>query len=360
MDPFCRRRGADRKTAVFPRHVPSTSPLLSGIRLTLADVTRLGHPSPMGFPPPPPDGPPPPPEQSGGFGPPQGFGPPPPPQGDGGYGQPAQPAQPYGYPQQGGQPAQPYGYPQQAPGYGPPGQPGPPAPPGGYGYGDPQQGFGYPPPPPPPNHKKRNAWIAVGTVVVVGAIIGGVIAASGGDDKKKNTADDKPTHSLSGLPSGLPTDTDLPTPSFTIPSIDPSLDLPTDLPTDLPSDDSTDGDQKLVPYVVLSPGTCFDAPTLTPSVSEVTKRSCSSAHDAQVVANETLTGTFSSDSEIQSKALQLCTKDAEKHLPSDGRTYYPYALFPKLVTFELQGKKTVTCSLTRNNGTSGTKLYSKL
>ena len=111
---------------------------------------------------------------------------------------------------------------------------------------------------------------------------------------------------------------------------------------------------------MLSPGTCFDAPTLSPSVAEVTKRSCSSAHDAQVVANETLSGSYSTDSELQSAALKLCTADAKKHLPSDGKLYYPYALFPKLITYEVQDKKTVTCSLTRNNGTTGTKLYSKL
>lgn len=234
-------------------------------------------------------------------------------------------------------------------------------PPAGYGYpGDPQ-GFGYQPPP-PPNNTKRNVWLAVGAVVVIGAIVGGVAVASSGGDKKKN-ADDKPTHSvsISGLPTGLPT------PSFTLPTDlptdDPTLDLPTDLPTGddtgLPTDPSSP-DEKLVPYVSLKPGVCFDAPSLTSTVSEVTKRSCSSAHDAQVVANETLSGTFSTDAEIQSKALSLCQTDARKHLPHDGREYYPYALFPKLITYELQGKKTVTCSLTRNNGSNHTKLYSKL
>jgi hypothetical protein len=314
----------------------------------------------MGFPPPPPDGPPPPPEQGGGFGPPQGFGPPPPPPppGEGGYGAPQQPggAQPYGYPQQpDGQ--QPYGYPQQGQqggGYGQPGPPGPPGAPPGYGYpGAP--GFGYQPPPPPPNNTKRNVWLAVGAVVVVGAIVGGIAVATSGGGKKKQ-ADDKPTHTISGLP----------TPSFTVPtdlpSGDPSLGLPTDLPTGdvggLPTGDPSPS-EKLVPYLSLKPGTCFDAPSLTPTVSTVTKRSCSSAHDAQVVANETLSGTFDTDADIQSKALSLCQSDAHKHLPHDGHAYYPYALFPKLITYELQDKKTVTCSLTRNNGKNGTKMYSK-
>ena len=63
---------------------------------------------------------------------------------------------------------------------------------------------------------------------------------------------------------------------------------------------------------------------------------------------------------IQNAALELCTADAKKHLPADGQLYYPYALFPKLITYEVQSRKTVTCSLTRNNGSTGTKLYSKL
>ncbi|HEY5836913.1 hypothetical protein [Streptomyces sp.] len=305
----------------------------------------------MGFPPPPPNGPPPPPDQGGGFGPPQGFGPPPPPPPSGGvpgYGYPQQGGEPYGYPQQGGN--DPYGYPQGG-GYGPPGQPGPPLPPG---YGYPQQGGAYPPPPPPPNNGKRNAWIAIGAVVVIGAIIGGVALAVGSDSKKDDTA--KPTGNPSiTLPSDLPSS--LPTPTFTLPTETPSLDLPTDLPSYTPSATPT---EKVVPYVVLAPGKCFDAPTLSPTVDEVTTRSCSSAHDAQVVANETLSGSFSSDTEIQNKALELCTADARKHLPADGRTYYPYALFPKLVTYQLQSRKTVTCSLTRNNGTNGKKLYSPL
>lgn len=332
---------------------------VSDIRCSLADVTRMGHPASMGFPPPPPNGPTPPPDQGGGFGPPQGFGPPPPPPPSGGG---------YGYPQQAG--GDPYGYPQQPGGYGPPVPPGPPMPPGGgyggypggpAGPGGPPGPGGYPPPPPPPNNKKRNTWIAVGVVVVVGAIIGVAVASSGGGDDKKDDA--KPKNSISGLPSGFPTGlpTDLPSSDDSLPSDDPSLDVPT-IPsfTEPETEPTPTSTEKIVPYVVLSPGQCFDAPTLTPSVDKVTTRSCSSAHDAQVVANETLSGSFTSDEEIQQKALELCTADAKKHLPHDSRTYYPYALFPKLVTYQLQDRKTVTCSLTRNNGTTGTKLYSTL
>jgi hypothetical protein len=310
----------------------------------------------MGFPPPPPEGSPPPPDQGGGFGPPQGFGPPPPqPPEGGGYGYPQQGGgQNYGYPQQ--QPPQgPYG--QQQGGYGQPGPPGPPAPPGAYGY--PQGPGGYPPPPPPPNNNKRNALIAVAAILVIGGIGTAVALSGGGDDKNDAKPTGKP--SISGLPSDMPSMPSFsaaPVPSFTLPSDTPTFDTPSDDPfTDLPTSTPT---EKVVPYVVLSPGKCFDAPTLTPTVDAVTTRSCHSAHDGQVVANETLTGTFTDDSDIQSKALELCTADAKKHLPADGRLYYPYALFPKLSTYELQGRKTVTCSLTLNNGSNSKKLYSPL
>jgi hypothetical protein len=336
------------------------------IRCSLADVTGMGHPACMGFPPPPHNGPPPPPDEGGGFGPPQGFGPPPPPPPPGGgtygypqqggadpYGHPQQGADPYGHPQQGADPyghpqqgADPYGHPQQGAGYGQPGPPGPPVPPGGFGY-PPGGPGGYPPP--PPNNTKRNGWIAVGVVVVIGAIIAGVVVAGGKDGTNDDAKPKTPVSTVPALPTDLPT---------------PGITLPSDIPTDPTGDPDATADpapsEKLVPYVVLAAGQCFDAPTLSPSVTKVTTRSCSSPHDAQVVANETLSGTFTSDREIQQKALDLCTADAKKHLPADGQYYYPYVLYPKLVTYQLQNRRTVTCSLTKNNGTTGKKLYSKL
>ncbi|SHL82704.1 hypothetical protein [Actinacidiphila paucisporea] len=291
----------------------------------------------MGFPPPPHNGPPPPPEQGGGFGPPpQGFGPPPPADG---YGPP--PADGYGYPPQGG-------------GYGPPGPPGPPVPPAGYGY--PGGGYpgGYPPPQPPRKHTKRNVWIAVGAVAVVGAVVGGIAASGGGSDKP--SAKDTPKAStLTTLPT-IPT---VPMPTFTLPSDFPSLDLPTDFPSssDEPRPSATSGEE--MPYVVVDPGKCFDAPSMTPGISTVRTVSCSSAHDAQAIANKTLSGTFATEDAIEKKAFALCEADATKHAPAGG-DYYSYVLFPQLITYQLQGRNTVTCSLTLNDGTNGKKLHSKL
>lgn len=303
----------------------------------------------MGFPPPPHDGPPHHPEHGGGFGPPQGFGPPPPP-GDG-FGPPPPPADGYGYPQQGG--------------YGPPGPPGPPVPPGGYGYpGGGYPGGGYPPPQPPPNHTKRNVWIAVGAVVVVGAVVAAVAVSSGGGSDDKPSADKtaRPSSALTAMPTvptiPMPSFT-LPTPSFTLPTDFPSLDLPTDLPSSTDQPDPSDSPGSEVPYVVVDPGKCFNAPSMTHTISTVQTVSCTSAHDAQSIANKTLSGSFTSDDAIQEKAFSLCEADASKHAPAGG-DYYEYVLYPQLITYQLQGRKTVTCALTLNDGTNDKKLHSKL
>jgi hypothetical protein len=202
-------------------------------------------------------------------------------------------------------------------------------------------------------------WIAVGAVVVVGAIIGGVVAAnSGGDDGKKPVAG----HSTITMPSlsHVPTDLDIPT-DF------PSLDLPTDLPSD-DSDDSGDGGtgepsasptDKEVPYVSVDPGKCFNAPSMTHTLDKVTTVSCSSPHDAQSIANKTLTGTFTDDQEIEDKAFDLCKADAKAHVPADGKSYYEYVLYPQLITYELQKRDTITCALSLNDGSNNKKLTRK-
>lgn len=224
-------------------------------------------------------------------------------------------------------------------------------PPGG-GYGYPQGGGPYPPPPGGGNNNGRNAAIAIGAVVVVGAIIAGIVlATSGGDDKKPNALDTTASSSSSTSSS--------PSPSVTLPTDLPSLDIPTDLPTTGSSSSGPD----LVPYVVLNPGKCFDHPGLDSSVSVVTTRSCSSPHDGEVVANETLTGSFTTETELQAKVLKLCEPDAKKRLariPADGKTYYYYALYPSLMTYQIQKRDTISCSLTLSNKVDGKKLTKAL
>lgn len=269
----------------------------------------------MGFPPPPPNGPTPP-GQGGGFGPPQGYGPPtpPPPPGDGGY----------GYPQGG---------------YGPPNPPGPPVPPGG-GYGGWYQGPGGPYPPPGGGNGGRNAAIAIAGVVLAAAVIGGVVLI--GSNTQEDTADDSPTGTVTAT---TPTETATPTETDPFPTVEPT--------TASPAPD-------FVRYVVLDPGQCFDSPGIGGEVTQVTDRSCSSPHDAEVIANKTLSGGFTSDLEIQKEALALCKPEASKRIPSDGRDYYNYALFPKLETYKYQHRNKITCSLSLSDGSNHRKLTKKL
>lgn len=281
----------------------------------------------MSFPPPPQD-----PHGSGaagsggGFGPPQGFGP------------PEQPGPPQGY----GYPGQPGG------GFGQP--PGPGGPPGG--PGQPPYGGG-PQPPPGGNNGAKVAAIVVGAVLVLGLAVGGVILATG-DDDGDDKADSKNTPSASSEPSGRESDTG---PSPEESSEDPETEEPTEEPT--PDASSSD----LVPFVVLDPGQCFDHPSLSSDVTEVTKRSCDGPHNGEVIANDKLTGSFSTEKDLQAKVLELCKADATERLktiPQDGRNYYFYAIYPSLDTYKERGQDTISCSLTLSNSLDGTKLTKPL
>lgn len=270
----------------------------------------------MSFPPPPHNAQPSP-EQGGGFGPPpQGFGPPPPP-GDG-FGPPPS-DNGYGYPPQGG------------------------AFPGG----------AFPPPQPPRNNTKRNVWIAVGSVAAVGAIV--AATALSGDDDKSSAKDAPKVPPLTALPT-VPT---IPMPSFTLPTDFPSLDLPTDLPSISSEPEPSSPDTQQMPYVVVDPGKCFNVPTMTHTITTIQTVPCSSAHDAQAISDKTLPDALTTEDEIEKKAFSLCEADATEHAPADG-DYYSYVLFPELDTYKIQGRRTATCSLTKNDGTNGKKLLSKL
>ncbi len=285
----------------------------------------MGHASVMSFPPPPNETPPP--GSGGGFGPPQGFGPPPPP-GNGGYG--PQPPGPGGFG-----------------GYGP-GAPGGPAGPGGYGPGGPGGYPPYPPPPPPgPGKGPKVAGIVIGAVVVLAIVIGGIVwLGSSHSDNNSAQAD--------GSPSASP-----------VPSDSGASGLPSQDPSDgssLPGVPMPSASQHLI-YVKLSPGDCFNSPGLDSRVQQITKVSCTSVHDGEVIANETLSGTVTTEDDLKSKVLALCEPDAKKRLesiPRDGRTYYNYALYPDLATYQFQGEDTVSCSLTLSNSMDGKQLTAPL
>lgn len=276
----------------------------------------------MSYPPPPHDpNSPGPPGSGGGFGPPQGFGPPEQPGG-------------YGYPGQGG-----YGYPGQ----------------GGYPPGGPPPQGPYPPPPPPPGGGSgaKIAAIAIAAVLAGVLIVGGVLVfaskGDGGDgaDQAGTTPTRTPDTAQETQDTG--TSDSRPTPEFSIPSDYPSA--------------STETTPQEVPYVVLDPGQCFDHPSLSSEVSVVTRRSCNGPHNGEVISNQRLSGTYSTPQELQGRVLQLCKTDATRRLqtmPNDGTTYYYYAIYPALETYQQGNGDTISCSLTLSNELDGPKLTGPL
>ncbi|MFJ4846009.1 MULTISPECIES: hypothetical protein [unclassified Streptomyces] len=266
----------------------------------------------MSFPPqPPPDDP-----RSGQGG---GFGPPP-----GGFGPPQyQPQQPQPYQPQ---PYQPQQYqPQQAPQAPYQQQPQP----GGYG--------GYPPPQPPPRSGggAKVAAMVIGAVVLIAVIVGGLAVALGGGDDGNDAAASSSSPAASAATSSQPTN---------------------------PTDTSPAPAETFRKYVVLDVGQCFNDPGLDSGVTEVTPVSCNGPHDAEVIAHEKITGTFATEAALKKQVLKLCEADAGKRLDhiTDSRTFYYYALYPKLAGYQVQHKDTVSCSLTLSNKPDGEKLTKPL
>ncbi|MEU6081936.1 hypothetical protein [Streptomyces sp. NPDC047108] len=302
----------------------------------------------MTFPPSPHE--PTPPSSGGGFGPPQGFGP------AGGQGQGPEQAQPgQGQPPAYGQ-GQPPGYGQgpghgQGPAYGQgPGYGQPPV-----GYGPPQGmgpgGYGAYPPPQPPSgggpSGPKVAAIFIAGVLVTGLAVGGFLLLAGSGDSGA-TADAKPRASSGDRSSDGPAGGDVTTPS-----------APADAPTGGAS--SSPGD--LVPFVALAPGKCFDHPALDSSVDAIETRSCGGPHDGEVIASRTLSGSYTSETQLQDKALELCetaVADRMKSVPEDGRQYFNYALYPSLDTYRVRQEKRISCAMTLSDRIGGKKLSAPL
>ncbi|MFI1122030.1 hypothetical protein ACH4VS_12690 [Streptomyces hygroscopicus] len=234
-----------------------------------------------------------------------------------------------------------------------------------------------PPPPPPPGTGRSKVTAIVIAAVVAVAVVVGVIVVGAKDDSggKQTSADAGPSASASASDSPLSSPSDAGPSASAHPSgsEDPGQGAPLGGGGDTPDGDASEsagpdasesgapGDK--VPYVVLDPGQCFDHPAMDSSVTKVEKRSCHSPHDGEVITNETLSGDFSSEEAIQSKALALCGADAKKRLktiPNDGRMYYYYALYPALGTYTVQGEDQVSCALTLSAGRDGKKLSAPL
>lgn len=236
-----------------------------------------------------------------------------------------------------------------------------------------------PPPPPPGTGGSRTTAIVIAAVVAVAMVVGAIVIGTKDDGDKKTSADAGPSTSASASASAsdspLSSPSDGATSAAPSGSEDPGQGAPLGSGSDAPDGDPGASDSAApdasesgrpgdkVPYVVLDPGQCFDHPAMDSSVTKVEKRSCHGPHDGEVIANETLSGDFSSENAIQSKALSLCGTDAKKRLksiPNDGRMYYYYALYPALGTYSVQGEDQVSCALTLSAARDGKKLSKPL
>lgn len=228
-----------------------------------------------------------------------------------------------------------------------------------------------PPPPPPGTGGSRTTAIVIAAVVAVAVVVGAIVIGTKDDGDERTSADAGPSASASASDSPLSSPSDDATSAAPAGSEDPGQGAPLGGGGDAPDGDPGASDSAApdasesggpggkVPYVVLDPGQCFDHPAMDSGVTKVEKRPCHGPHDGEVIANETLSGDFSSESAIQSKALALCGTDAKKRLksiPNDGRMYYYYALYPALGTYSVQGEDQVSCALTLSAGRDGKKL----
>ncbi len=213
-------------------------------------------------------------------------------------------------------------------------------------------------------------------VLVAGLTVAGVVLTSGDGGKSNKAAGSGPSASSSASPTAGPSGS-----SGSDGAEAPGVGAPLEgapgrgedgaQPSESGSDPNADADagsgdspaDGQVRYVRLKPGECFDHPGLDSAVKQIEVRSCDSPHDGEVIANETLTGTFTTDKELRSKALSMCKADASQRIQSigaDGRTYYYYALFPSQTTYAQQGRNQVSCSLTLSDKPGGKKLSEAL
>ncbi|MFF4649057.1 hypothetical protein [Streptomyces sp. NPDC001380] len=128
-----------------------------------------------------------------------------------------------------------------------------------------------------------------------------------------------------------------------------------------PSASPTPGDTPDLPYVVLKPGTCFDHPNLTKGLRTVVVRPCDGPHDGEAVADVTLKGDFTRDSQISKAVYRQCTAAGKRtaNRQGEGRRFYSYVLTPSAELYR-RGYDQATCTLTGSDRPGGAKLTAKL
>ncbi|WP_301127015.1 hypothetical protein [Streptomyces cacaoi] len=187
----------------------------------------------------------------------------------------------------------------------------------------------------------------VATVVIVAALVTAGIVFLGGGSDDGGGADAGPSPSASPTAEPSPEDSGTESDEPDAPDDGAATDFPDpDEDDDLSSDEPDDTE---LPSFLLQVGDCFD--TAGKSAGGVRKKSCDGAHEAEVVSREELTGDYTSDSAVRSKADSLCReplrdKAAEQPGGTVGGTLVSY---PKAKGVEA-GFTSVTCSLTAGKG----------
>ncbi|MEV2189680.1 hypothetical protein AB0I02_01565 [Streptomyces phaeochromogenes] len=201
-------------------------------------------------------------------------------------------------------------------------------------------------------------FLVLAVIVTLGAGSAVALVATSGDgssDKKSPSESDSTTGGL-------------PTPSLSIPSELPSElpSLPTEVPSGLPSGIPTDLDSLLpslagddVPYYMLQTGDCFNIDDTKPG--QAAKRSCRSAHDAEVVKVAELEGTYTTDAALKKAASALCAKslDTKAAKQPAGTVRGTLVQYPDPTGFKL-GIDKVACSLAADVGAGKRKLTKPL
>ena len=175
--------------------------------------------------------------------------------------------------------------------------------------------------------------------MVVALTVGAVVLFGGGDEPRHEALP-----SASGTTSAAPE----PDPTWT-PTGEPARTGATGL--DVPSFEDSMPTPANGPRFAfqLGIGDCFDTTDAPDGKGEPVD--CSSPHDAEVVLNKTLPDDLSDDQEIRDEADKLCKTPLNRkaHAQPRGTAYGTLIQFPARKGYDF-GMRTVTCSLTGNDG----------
>ncbi|MFI7244858.1 hypothetical protein [Streptomyces qinglanensis] len=186
------------------------------------------------------------------------------------------------------------------------------------------------------------AAVVAAAVVALALITASVVYLTRGDSDSDSSADGKPSPSPSSSSSPEPSPT---------PTDEPSDEEATDYPDpDEPSEDPDESPSDVpLPSFLLRVGDCFDESEEREGA--IIDRDCDESHDAEVVSRKKLTGDYSTDGAVRSKADSMCRtllrdKAAKQPRGTVGGTLITYPKAENAGT----ALSYVTCSLTAGKG----------